>query len=135
MAAATVSRSCSVGRGVIRSTIVVTKETFSAIQAASVGVDGSGEVAHDAGDDRAVVREVVAGHDGERPGAGGPAGGEPGDEPPGRRPDGRSQVLAQRVDVGAHVGPGEVETAVGAALVAGLGDRQRHDRRPAGPAR
>ncbi len=91
-------------------------------------VDERGEVADDAGDHGAVVRHVVVGHDGDRPGTCGASSEQTGDElARGRRDDAGQRIRLQRSDVGADVISIDVEAAGGVAAVAGLGDGARDD--------
>ena len=85
------------------------------------GVDGLGEIPDDAGGDRSVAGQVVAGYERDRARVGPAAGGQPGDQPAGRGPDGTAQVAAQGLDVRPDRGVVPVESAVGPAQVAGLG--------------
>ncbi len=123
VALATVAMSSGVGRGVIRSTMVVTID--SRLRRASRPGRGRparpGRATHPGGD-RAVAGQVVAGHQGDRSGVGPAAGGEPGDQPGRRRADRRGEVAAQRAMSACTSSPVAVEAAVGAAQVAGLGD-------------
>ena len=125
---ATACRSSGVVRGVIRSTIVVTKETDAAIHSARPGSTISARSPTTRASDRAVAGQVVAGDEGERAGVGAAAGRATGDQPRGRGAHGRGEIAAQGLDVGADLGAVPVQAAVGAADVPGLGDRERHRR-------
>ena len=59
------SRSSSVVCGVIRSTIVVTNDDVLGDPGGEAGVGGRGQLSDHAGDHRAVVGDVVAGHHGD----------------------------------------------------------------------
>ena len=112
----------------IRSTIVVTNETFASTQAGSVSSTRRGEVADDARDHGAVVGHVVVGD--ERDGAG--TGCAPGEQARdelarGRRDDATSRIRLQRSDVRPHVLGVQVESTRRVSAVAGLRDRERDD--------
>ena len=105
----------------IRSTMELTKETSSAIQPASA-VHAVGEVEDHAAHGRAVLRQVVAGHDRERSGVGGVAHGEARDQPPGHAGDWRGGACDDRLDVRADLRMVDVQPAVVPAQVRRLGD-------------
>jgi hypothetical protein len=90
------------------------------------GLERLGDFADDARGDRAVARDVVAGHERERSGVG------RGVVRRGRRQacrrgrDKRRRVAAQRLEIGPDVGAVGVQPAVGPADVARLGHRDGH---------
>ena len=89
-------------------------------------VDRGGQLGDHGRGHLAVLGQVVAGQDRDRAGIGGSAGQQSGDQLPGRVAPGRPDRRERR-DVGGHRRLGRVEVAVGAAYVAGLGDRDRDD--------
>ena len=117
----TASRSASVVTGVIRSTMEVAKSTLSSIQPSRSGSTSSTRSLDDLGGNGAVLRQVVARQDRDRPGSAAPAGEQTGDQLGGQRDHRRGHVLGQGLDVGSY-GIG-VEVPVRRSQVAGLGDR------------
>ena len=95
--------SSAVGRGVIRSTTVVTAEARLVDPRGEVGIDQLREVAQHAADHRTVVGEVVARHERERAGVGPPPGGDAREQPGGSGADERARVAAQGLDVGTNL--------------------------------
>ena len=129
-AAVTASRSASVVTGVIRSTIEVAKSTLSSIQPSRSGSTSSTRSRTTVGGDGAVLRQVVARQDRDRPGTAAPPGEQSGDQLGGQGDHRRGHVLGQGRDVGAY-GVG-VEVPVRPAEVGGLGDGDG-DHRDLGP--
>ena len=118
--------SASVVRGVMRSTEVLTKLTLASIQSGQAGVPRPGHARHGVVRHGAVVGEVVAADDGERPGPGSPAGGE-GQHQPAQRRRRVSAAGRQQRKVGGDVGRSAVELPVGAEPVGRFGDGQGDD--------
>ncbi len=92
-------------------------------------IDGLGQLGHDATRHGAVGGQVVAGHDGDRPRAGGAPRVQPGDQPRRGGADRGTEVGLQRRDVGSDRGVGAVEATVRRPAVPGLGhgERDEHD--------